>query len=196
MLNNPIISGGGSLPALTNPGTASDLLTGKQLIDQNGNIVTGTLVYAGAIVPDDTGYATFFGDGVKGNKIQMDVGLLSGTFDPDKLIAIGINLFTTQGKWSTLQTKTASVSSPNSLIIGYTLFISQRKPIFSVRTLADKNGISDSVSFINESSSQLSIVPYLGSQWRLTLTINTMGLCSFSYPDLSGAWSPVCFLKQ
>lgn len=43
MLNNPIILGGMSLPALTNPGTAADLLTGKQLIDQNGNVLTGTL---------------------------------------------------------------------------------------------------------------------------------------------------------
>jgi hypothetical protein len=30
------------LPTLSNPGTASDLASGKELIDQNGNIVTGT----------------------------------------------------------------------------------------------------------------------------------------------------------
>lgn len=35
--------GGISLPALTNQGMASDLIYGKQLIDSNGNIVTGTL---------------------------------------------------------------------------------------------------------------------------------------------------------
>lgn len=33
---------GTPLPTLTNPGSASDLLEGKQLIDQEGNIVTGT----------------------------------------------------------------------------------------------------------------------------------------------------------
>lgn len=42
MLNNPSI-GGTKLPILTNPGMAGDLLTGKQLIDQDGQIVTGTL---------------------------------------------------------------------------------------------------------------------------------------------------------
>lgn len=36
-------SGGVSLPTLTNEGSASDLLSGKQLIDSKGNIVTGTL---------------------------------------------------------------------------------------------------------------------------------------------------------
>jgi hypothetical protein len=32
-----------SLPTLTNAGKASDLLEGKQLIDENGNIITGTI---------------------------------------------------------------------------------------------------------------------------------------------------------
>lgn len=43
------------LPALTNPGTAGDLLKDKELIDQSGNVVTGTLdpvspTYAGLLV--------------------------------------------------------------------------------------------------------------------------------------------------
>lgn len=36
-------TGGMELPILTNEGTAADLLSGKQLIDQDGNIVTGTI---------------------------------------------------------------------------------------------------------------------------------------------------------
>ena len=44
MINTPIIVGGTKLPELTNPGTAGDLLAGKQLIDTNGNVLTGTLV--------------------------------------------------------------------------------------------------------------------------------------------------------
>jgi hypothetical protein len=36
-------SDGVELPELTNEGTASDLLSGKQLIDQDGNIITGTI---------------------------------------------------------------------------------------------------------------------------------------------------------
>lgn len=37
------IETGTQLPTLTNPGTAADMARGKQLIDQNGEIVTGTL---------------------------------------------------------------------------------------------------------------------------------------------------------
>lgn len=56
MLNNPIIRGGANLPTLTNPGTAGDLLSGKQLIDQDGNVVNGTLMVPGttwqsAVIP-------------------------------------------------------------------------------------------------------------------------------------------------
>ena len=36
------IETGTQLPTLTNPGTAADMAQGKQLIDQNGEIVTGT----------------------------------------------------------------------------------------------------------------------------------------------------------
>ena len=35
--------GGTVLPTLTNPGTAADLAEGKQLIDADGNVVTGTM---------------------------------------------------------------------------------------------------------------------------------------------------------
>lgn len=42
MIFNPII-GGKKLPILDNPGSANDLLEGKQLIDQDGNPLTGTI---------------------------------------------------------------------------------------------------------------------------------------------------------
>lgn len=35
-------AGGVELPSLSNEGTASDMLSGKQLIDSDGNIITGT----------------------------------------------------------------------------------------------------------------------------------------------------------
>lgn len=38
-----IPGGGEELPTLTNPGSASDLVKDKELIDQNGNILTGTM---------------------------------------------------------------------------------------------------------------------------------------------------------
>lgn len=52
------------LPTLTNPGTPADLLSGKELIDQSGNVVTGTiatktssnLTASGATVTVPAGY--------------------------------------------------------------------------------------------------------------------------------------------
>lgn len=41
--NLPEAGGGGALPALINEGTAADLLSGKQLIDSDGEVVTGTI---------------------------------------------------------------------------------------------------------------------------------------------------------
>lgn len=43
------------LPSLTNPGTAADLLSGKQLIDTNGNVLTGTMPNRGAVNVDVSG---------------------------------------------------------------------------------------------------------------------------------------------
>ena len=40
---------GTNLPELTNQGIASDVLFGKQLIDENGNIITGTMADNGDI---------------------------------------------------------------------------------------------------------------------------------------------------
>lgn len=37
------ISSGAALPELSNPGTAGDLAEGRQLIDANGNVVSGTI---------------------------------------------------------------------------------------------------------------------------------------------------------
>lgn len=62
--NNLPSSSGTELPKLTNPGTSSDLLSGKELIDQNGNKVTGTiatktssnLTASGATVTVPAGY--------------------------------------------------------------------------------------------------------------------------------------------
>ena len=42
VVNNLPDAGGVELPELTNEGTASDLLLNKELIDQEGNVVTGT----------------------------------------------------------------------------------------------------------------------------------------------------------
>lgn len=49
-------TGGTALPTLTNPGTADDLAEDKQLIDANGNIVTG------AVTTNDAGVTSWFDD--------------------------------------------------------------------------------------------------------------------------------------
>lgn len=46
-----IIIPGTSLPALSNPGAASDLKNGKQLIDSNGNVITGSMPNVSAASP-------------------------------------------------------------------------------------------------------------------------------------------------
>ncbi len=63
-LNNLPDAGGTTLPTLENEGTASDLVSGKQLIDGEGNIVTGEvpirtvddLTISGPVVNVPNGY--------------------------------------------------------------------------------------------------------------------------------------------
>ena len=43
MIINPVMYSGRKLPELDNPGTAPDLLEGKQLLDQYGDPLTGTM---------------------------------------------------------------------------------------------------------------------------------------------------------
>lgn len=40
---------GKKLPILSDPGIAANLLSGKQLIDQNGNVITGSMVNRGSV---------------------------------------------------------------------------------------------------------------------------------------------------
>ena len=49
MIVNEGIGGGKKLPTLSNPGAASNLLSGKQLLNQNGEIVTGTMTNRGNV---------------------------------------------------------------------------------------------------------------------------------------------------
>ena len=64
MIVNPMLYSGKKLPELENPGTAADLLAGKQLVDQYGNPLTGTmpqrsagdLTASGATVTVPAGY--------------------------------------------------------------------------------------------------------------------------------------------
>lgn len=64
------IEGGVELPELSNEGTASDLLSGKQLIDGDGNIVTGNIPNNGAIS------STM--DGLNTKQVTIPAGYTSG----------------------------------------------------------------------------------------------------------------------
>lgn len=63
-------SGGVALPELTNAGVASDLIEGKELIDADGNVVTGTMTDNGAI------NSTM--DGITTKSISVPAGYTSG----------------------------------------------------------------------------------------------------------------------
>lgn len=88
---------GKPLPTLTNPGTAADLLSGKQLIDANGNVLTGTMPTQGAqtIRPGATAKTIAAGRYLTGvQTIQGDADLVPGN------IKSGINIFGVDGALS------------------------------------------------------------------------------------------------
>ena len=71
-------AGGVELPTLENPGSAGDLASGKQLIDQNGNIVIGTglVIGEGYIYPDGAfAPVTSFTDGKQYALVAMIDGV-------------------------------------------------------------------------------------------------------------------------
>ena len=88
---------GKPLPALTNPGTAADLLSGKQLIDANGNVLTGTMPTQGAqtITPGTTAKTIAAGRYLTGKQtIQGDADLVAGN------IKNGVNIFGVAGDYN------------------------------------------------------------------------------------------------
>lgn len=68
--NLPEASEGVELPELTNEGTSSDLLSGKQLIDQEGNVVTGSM--------PNNGTLSRTMDGINTKSITIPTGYTSG----------------------------------------------------------------------------------------------------------------------
>lgn len=59
-----------SLPELENEGSASDLMEGKELINADGNVVTGTMVDNGAIITTM--------DGINTKSVTVPAGYTSG----------------------------------------------------------------------------------------------------------------------
>lgn len=92
------LGGGGiALPELTSPGSANDLLNGKQLIDQNGEIVTGTIPSLGTknYTPSSRNQTIQSGQYLSGAQtILGDSNLVSSN------IKSGVNIFGVQGNYS------------------------------------------------------------------------------------------------
>lgn len=77
-------AGGVELPTLSNEGSASDLMSGKQLIDQNGNVVTGNIANNGAI--------TSTMDGIETKSVVIPAGYTTGgTVNLDNTIENEVN---------------------------------------------------------------------------------------------------------
>lgn len=70
-----IIIPGTSLPALSNPGAASDLKNGKQLIDSNGNVITGSMPNVSAASPS----ISVSTDGLITASYTQEEGYIAGT---------------------------------------------------------------------------------------------------------------------
>lgn len=87
--------GGKKLPKLTAPGTEDDLLFGKQLIDQHGNVVDGQIMrMSGAtIVP-----STYEKTAISGGRYAYDDIKVAGDADLiSKNIKFGVNIFGVSG---------------------------------------------------------------------------------------------------
>lgn len=93
MILQPTIIGE-KLPTLTNPGSAADLLAGKQLIDADGNVLTGTMPTQGAqtITPGTAAKTIAAGRYLTGvQTIQGDADLIAAN------IKSGVNIFGVTG---------------------------------------------------------------------------------------------------
>lgn len=103
------IISGSKLPSLSNPGTASDLLSGKQLINENGEIVIGSIPsQSGTTITPGTSQKTACAAGryVTGDIIVAgDSDLISSN------IKSGVNIFGVDGTADVVETVTGTIDT-------------------------------------------------------------------------------------
>ena len=113
-LNGKAAGGDITLPTLNNPGTASDLLEGKELIDGNGNVVTGTIPTqtAQTITPGTTDKTIASGKYLTGTQtIKGDANLVAENIVKGKSI-FGVEGSAESGGGGAIPTYSGTIITP------------------------------------------------------------------------------------
>jgi len=170
MLNNPIILGA-KLPNLSNPASASDVLSGKQLIDVNGNVLTGTMVNQGAInrtlsagssctIP--AGYHNGNGKitAAAGYEVPSNPNLSTNAVQSGKTVTqsaltfsfsthgeslsdfVSIDMYFTHTDYDTIKSLASAVPVGRFGVIGVIISMLNGKLLSMVLTTVDRNGIT------------------------------------------------------
>lgn len=148
-------NGAVGLPTLTNAGVASDLMSGKQLIDASGNIVTGTHECETAAVAAQVATGTV--TGVSGTAKTVNCG-----FKPDLVIFTGTNPQMSNAKVhagvsfteANVTSTTTLFAPPNTSYVLSVLTVTQSSSGFSVKGIRLNNSFDES----NESNRSLSYI--------------------------------------
>lgn len=154
-------NGAVGLPALTNAGAASDLMSGKQLIDASGNIVTGTHECETAVVAAQVATGTVTGvsgsaksvtcKDASGNSFKPDLVILTGTNPQNNNSKIHAGVSFTAANVTSMQTYFA----PPSTSYAFSVFtITQTTTGFTVKGIR----INTSFDQSNESNRSLSYI--------------------------------------
>ena len=139
----PDKSSGAELPTLTNEGTASDLLSGKQLINSSGNVVTGTIGSQSAktITPTTTNQtAVASGLYTTGTvTVKGDSNLVASN------IKSGVSIFGVNGSYEGnggIDTSDATATD-TKILSGYTAYVKGSKITGAMPSLSAKTIIPD-----------------------------------------------------
>ena len=193
--------GGVKLPALSNPASASDILSGKQAIGANGQIITGNIPTKSAqtYTPGTTSQTISAGRYLSGAQtIQGDTDLVPGN------IRDGVNIFGVTGTyegqsgvtigWSTISTETCNVSlmsNSNQMEIALGRTVNMANVVAISGYMGNQNGMAH-FTFLNpvggtityedssgDSSSNCSPIRtggFTGPLWMLTTSGNVSSI--------------------